>query len=221
MRSIGRENSDISHLFPENVLRIRAGGRLQICLEFRESRVLNHLDRNTRDDRFPATPQGSAPDKLSIVLLVRRVEPGWQVAFHRFAEVSTGIAVALVMTVVWPERDAATSNQQGKDIPDDPTAAFGGAEQDRPPRSILLISLMNSICLVPANLPSPSSIPRRITASTPQDPTGGALGECVRHFDLGGGRRQELQENGQQVLVNAENWQTPCQGERRLVILSC
>src|ERR1700751_4052633 len=125
MRSIGRENSDISHLFPENVLRIRAGGRLQICLEFRESRVLNHLDRNTRDDRFPATPQGSAADKLSIVLLVRRVEPGWQVAFHRFAEVSTGIAVALVMTVVWPERDAATSNQQGKDIPDEPTAAFG------------------------------------------------------------------------------------------------
>jgi len=33
--------------------------------------------------------------------------------------------VALVMTVVWPERDAATSNQQGKDIPDEPTAAFG------------------------------------------------------------------------------------------------
>jgi uncharacterized membrane protein YccC len=59
---------------------------------------------------------------LAIVLLVRRVEPAWQVAFHRFAEVSTGIAVALVMTVVWPERDATTSNQQGKDIPDEPTA---------------------------------------------------------------------------------------------------
>ena len=40
---------------------------------------------------------------LAIVLLVRPVEPAWQVAFHRFAEVSTGIAVALVMTVVWPE----------------------------------------------------------------------------------------------------------------------
>jgi uncharacterized membrane protein YccC len=48
---------------------------------------------------------------LAIVLLVRRVEPAWQVAFHRFAEVSTGIAVALVMTVVWPERDA-TANKQ-------------------------------------------------------------------------------------------------------------
>ena len=82
------------------MLRIRAGGRLQIYLEFREPRVLNHLDRNTRDGRCPASPQGSAPDTLAIVLLVRRVEPGWQVAFHLFAEVSTGIAVALVMTVV-------------------------------------------------------------------------------------------------------------------------
>jgi len=62
---------------------------------------------------------------LAIVLLVRRAEPAWHVAFHRFAEVSTGIAVALVMTVVWPERDATTSKQQGKDIPDEPTAAFG------------------------------------------------------------------------------------------------
>jgi hypothetical protein len=31
----------------------------------------------------------------------------------------------------------------------------------------------------------------------------------VRHFDLGGGRREELQENGQQVLGNAGKWQTP------------
>jgi uncharacterized membrane protein YccC len=40
---------------------------------------------------------------LAIVLLDPRVESAWHVAFHRFAEVSTGIAVALVMTVVWPE----------------------------------------------------------------------------------------------------------------------
>lgn len=43
---------------------------------------------------------------LAIVLLVPRTEPAWRIAFHRFAEVSVGIAVALVMTVVWPERDA-------------------------------------------------------------------------------------------------------------------
>jgi hypothetical protein len=34
-------------------------------------------------------------------------------------------------------------------------------------------------------------------------------GEYVRHFDLGGGGRQELQENGQQVLGNPGKWQTP------------
>jgi hypothetical protein len=33
-------------------------------------------------------------------------------------------------------------------------------------------------------------------------------GKYVRHFDLGGGRRQELQENGQQVLGNAGKLQT-------------
>jgi uncharacterized membrane protein YccC len=45
---------------------------------------------------------------LTIVLLVPRTEPPWQVAFHRFAEVSVGIVVALVMTVLWPERDATS-----------------------------------------------------------------------------------------------------------------
>jgi uncharacterized membrane protein YccC len=53
---------------------------------------------------------------LAIVLLVPRVEPAWQVAFHRFAEVSTGIAVALVMTVVWPETEATNKQATGKDI---------------------------------------------------------------------------------------------------------
>lgn len=40
---------------------------------------------------------------LALVLLLPRVEPAQLVAFHRFAEVSIGIAVAL--TVVWPEKD--------------------------------------------------------------------------------------------------------------------
>jgi uncharacterized membrane protein YccC len=46
---------------------------------------------------------------LAIVLLLPRTEPAWLVAFHRFAEVSIGIAVALAMTVVWPERSATSS----------------------------------------------------------------------------------------------------------------
>jgi len=42
---------------------------------------------------------------LVIVMLVPRMEPAWQMAVHRSAEVSIGIVVALVMTVVWPESE--------------------------------------------------------------------------------------------------------------------
>ena len=49
---------------------------------------------------------------LAIVLLVPRTEPAWRIAFHRFAEVSVGIAVALVMTIVWPEKDTSTDRKQ-------------------------------------------------------------------------------------------------------------
>jgi uncharacterized membrane protein YccC len=40
---------------------------------------------------------------LAIVMLVPRAGPAWQIAFHRFAEVSIGIGVALILTVIWPE----------------------------------------------------------------------------------------------------------------------
>jgi uncharacterized membrane protein YccC len=43
---------------------------------------------------------------LAIVLLIPRTEPAWRIAFHRFAEVSIGIAVALIFAWVWPEREA-------------------------------------------------------------------------------------------------------------------
>jgi uncharacterized membrane protein YccC len=59
-----------------------------------------HLDRSAY--RFGGVT-------LAIVLLVPRNAPAWQVAFHRFAEVSIGIAVALIFTLVWPEREAAPS----------------------------------------------------------------------------------------------------------------
>ena len=51
---------------------------------------------------------------LEIVLLLRRVEPAWQVAFHRFAEVSTGIAVALVMTWCGPRGTPQQASNRGK-----------------------------------------------------------------------------------------------------------
>ncbi len=49
---------------------------------------------------------------LAIVLLVPRTGPAWQIAFHRFAEVSVGIGVALLLTVVWPEREATPSGER-------------------------------------------------------------------------------------------------------------
>jgi len=42
---------------------------------------------------------------VAIVLLIPRADPAWLVAFHRFAEVSVGIAVALIFAWVWPERE--------------------------------------------------------------------------------------------------------------------
>jgi uncharacterized membrane protein YgaE (UPF0421/DUF939 family) len=39
---------------------------------------------------------------LTIVLLIAHPNHPWKVALHRFIEVSLGIAVALLMTVVWP-----------------------------------------------------------------------------------------------------------------------
>jgi uncharacterized membrane protein YccC len=46
---------------------------------------------------------------LAIILLVPRPDPAWQVALHRFIEVSIGIAVALVLAVAWPEKEPAAA----------------------------------------------------------------------------------------------------------------
>lgn len=48
---------------------------------------------------------------LAIVMLIPRGEPAWRIAIHRSAEVSIGIAVALVMTIVWPEVEGRINNQ--------------------------------------------------------------------------------------------------------------
>jgi uncharacterized membrane protein YgaE (UPF0421/DUF939 family) len=39
---------------------------------------------------------------LSIILLIPRTSAPWLIGWHRFLEVSLGIAVALVVTTVWP-----------------------------------------------------------------------------------------------------------------------
>ncbi len=46
---------------------------------------------------------------LAIVLLIPRTAPAWKIAFHRFAEVSIGISVALLFAWVWPEMEATHS----------------------------------------------------------------------------------------------------------------
>jgi uncharacterized membrane protein YgaE (UPF0421/DUF939 family) len=45
---------------------------------------------------------------LAIVLLVPRAAPAWQIALHRFIEVSIGIGVALMLSLLWPEREVGT-----------------------------------------------------------------------------------------------------------------
>ena len=44
---------------------------------------------------------------LSIILLIPRLRGPWIVGWHRFLEVSLGIAVALVVTTVWPRAKKA------------------------------------------------------------------------------------------------------------------
>jgi uncharacterized membrane protein YccC len=47
----------------------------------------------------------------SIVLLIPRTEPAWHIAFHRFAEVSIGLGVALIFAWAWPEKEATPASQ--------------------------------------------------------------------------------------------------------------
>ena len=48
---------------------------------------------------------------LAIVLLVPRTGPAWKIALHRFTEVSIGIGVALILALVWPEREDTPSDK--------------------------------------------------------------------------------------------------------------
>jgi uncharacterized membrane protein YccC len=42
---------------------------------------------------------------LAVVVLIPRPVPPWQSAFHRFAEVSIGIGIALILAWVWPDKE--------------------------------------------------------------------------------------------------------------------
>jgi uncharacterized membrane protein YgaE (UPF0421/DUF939 family) len=46
---------------------------------------------------------------LAIVLLVPRTDSASQMAVHRFSEVCVGLGVALILTLVWPEKEETPS----------------------------------------------------------------------------------------------------------------
>jgi uncharacterized membrane protein YccC len=50
---------------------------------------------------------------LAIVVFIPRAEPAWLIAFHRFAEVSVGIFVALVFAWIWPEQEFSEGGGAG------------------------------------------------------------------------------------------------------------
>lgn len=66
--------------------------------------LLGLLCALTRTD-YPAYRFGGIT--VAIVLLIPRTDPAWIMAFHRFAEVSVGLAVALAFAWVWPETEAS------------------------------------------------------------------------------------------------------------------
>lgn len=65
--------------------------------------AMAHLDRSAF--RFGGVT-------LAIVLLIPRAAPAWIIAFHRFAEVSIGIVVALLLATLWPEEEEVASSNQ-------------------------------------------------------------------------------------------------------------
>jgi uncharacterized membrane protein YccC len=64
--------------------------------------ILGLLSAAARSDRSAYRFAGVT---LAIVLLVPRTGPAWIIALHRFAEVCIGIVVALLLAVLWPEKE--------------------------------------------------------------------------------------------------------------------
>lgn len=62
--------------------------------------ILGFLCTFVRSDRSAYRFAGVT---LAIVLLIPRSNPPWQIALHRFAEVSIGLGAALLLTMFWPE----------------------------------------------------------------------------------------------------------------------
>src|SRR5437870_11763032 len=83
--------------------------------------------------RLDLTAYRFAGVTLAIVLLVPRRGPAWQIALQRFAGVSTGIGVALMLAMVWPERITGRfeGTRDGMAWSRTSPAAGGGSRGDR------------------------------------------------------------------------------------------
>lgn len=57
---------------------------------------------------------------LAVVLLIPRAGPAWDTASHRFAEVSIGIGVALLLTLLWPESEDTPLAEKAEKVSDSP-----------------------------------------------------------------------------------------------------
>jgi len=85
--------------FGPNVLAFGAGLFLLGVICAALGRVYRHLQ-----EHLDRTAYRFAGITLAITMLVVRPDAAWIVAVHRFLEVSIGIAVGLIVTVLWPER---------------------------------------------------------------------------------------------------------------------
>jgi uncharacterized membrane protein YgaE (UPF0421/DUF939 family) len=66
--------------------------------------LLGNASRRVRD-QLDRTAYRFAGIALAITMLIERSISPWTVAVHRFIQVSAGIAVGLLFSVVWPERE--------------------------------------------------------------------------------------------------------------------
>jgi len=74
---------------------------------------------------------------LAIVLMIPRVSSPWETAIHRFAEVSIGIGVALILTLIWPEREEASLPEKVNDSPSKTNGDQGKLNELAPPAAAL------------------------------------------------------------------------------------
>jgi uncharacterized membrane protein YccC len=66
--------------------------------------LLGNASRRVRE-QLDRTAYRFAGIALAITMLIARSISPWTIAIHRFIQVSAGIAVGLLMTVAWPERE--------------------------------------------------------------------------------------------------------------------